>query len=58
MKITKINSLVSAPEDFEGAMMQYKPLTKKQTEKVAAVISKHKEYKAEKSQKKLLQKAS
>jgi hypothetical protein len=58
MKAVKKNSNILTPEDFPGAMMQYKPLNEKETAKVAAIIAKHKTDKAKRQQKKVLQKAS
>lgn len=58
MKTGKKSNSILAPEDLPGAMMQYKPLTEKETAKVAAIIAKHKMDKAKRQQKKVLQKAS
>ena len=39
---------IPVPEDFSGSMMPYHPIDKKETERVAKIIAKHKASKTKK----------
>ncbi len=56
MKAVKKQTRILEPEDLPGAMMQYKPMTKEETAKVAEWVATRKARYAKKQSKTLLKK--